>query len=495
MRIPLFSPRDRSPQYAAIDDVPHANPAAMRFSNPLELEDFLLQLRLVEADQLRGGGDLPQSPEELLADLERRGVLTSYQTGLLRKGETDGLRVGPYKLLYRNAAGSFARVFRGCSVDDGTMIGVKVLRQRLAKDPRIVQLFRREGELGKRLKHKNIVPIYEVGQAGDQHYITMEFVEGGNFRDFLKIRKKFAPEEAARYVLDIAEGLGYALGLGLTHRDMKLTNVLLSAQGVAKLVDFGLAGNDSGLQQFEEEVDRAVEYAAIERGTGAPNNDPRSDLYFLGAIYYELLTGTPPYPPTKSPAERKEFRRYCNSRPLRSLDPSLPTAAIEIVERLMAINPDERYQTPAEVITALKQHLGHADEAETPAVAATPTVICVENRPKQQDALREYFSKHSYRVLMLSDMRRALQRLNKERPTALVAMAEALGDEVQSLYPQAVTACQKAGTVLVLALSRGMSGLKDELPEKAGVSRVLAQPVTLRDIRSTIEELKPAVGS
>lgn len=202
----------------------------MRFSNPLELEDFLLQRRLVEPDQLRGDGDLPQTADHLLSDLERRGVLTSYQTGKLRRGETDGLRVGQYRLLYRNAAGSFARVFRGCSVEDGSMVGVKVLRQRLASDPRAVTLFRREGELGKRLKHKNIVPIYEVGQDGDQHYITMEFVEGGNFRDFIKIRKSFSAEEATKYVLDIAEGLNYALGLGLTHRDLKLTNVLLSAR-------------------------------------------------------------------------------------------------------------------------------------------------------------------------------------------------------------------------------------------------------------------------
>lgn len=466
----------------------------MKFSNPLELEDFLLHLRLVDAQQLRGGGEVPRTADELLTDLERRGVLTSYQTGKLSRGETDGLRVGPYRLLYRNAAGSFARVFRGCSIDDGSMVGVKVLRQRLASDPRAVSLFRREGELGKRLKHKNIVPIYEVGQDGDQHYITMEFVEGGNFRDFLKIRKSFSPEEATKYILDIAEGLNYALGLGLTHRDLKLTNVLLSAQGVAKLVDFGLAGNDNGLAQFEEEVDRAVEYAALERGTHAPANDPRSDLYFLGAMYYELLTGVPPYPPTKSAAERKDFRRYCNIRPLRSVNPSLPSNVIQIVERLMAINPDDRYQKPADVIVDLKGVLGQTAEPEPPAKPAQPTVICVETRPRQQDALREYFAKHSYRVLMLSDPQRALQRVKTEHPAALIVMAELPDDEARDLYSKAVTACRKAGTALILALSRNLRSLKEELADHAGVSRVLAQPVTLRDIRSAVEELRSDGG-
>ncbi len=480
------------------DDVSHANSAAMRFSNPLELEDFLLQRRLVEPEQLRGDGDLPQTAEELLSDLERRGVLTSYQTGKLRRGETDGLRVGQYRLLYRNAAGSFARVFRGCSVEDGSMVGVKVLRQRLASDPRAVTLFRREGELGKRLKHKNIVPIYEVGQDGDQFYITMEFVEGGNFRDFIKIRKCFSPEEATKYVLDIAEGLNYALGLGLTHRDLKLTNVLLSAQGVAKLVDFGLAGNDNGLSQFEESVDRAVEYASLERGTNAPSNDPRSDLYFLGAIYYELLTGVPPYPPTKSSAERKDFRRYCNIRPLRSVNPSLPSNVIQIVERLMEINPSDRYQKPAEVIADLKDVLGQSADSKTPATPAPQdrpaqaTVICVETRPKQQDALREYFTKHSYRVLMLGDPQRALQRMKTERPAGLVVMAEMSDHEARDFYAKGIAACRKSGTAFILALSRGLNSLRDELADSPGVSRVLAQPVTLRDIRSAIEELRAA---
>ena len=241
------------------------------------------------------GGDA--SFDDLMNALVRRNAPTTYQVGRLRKGETEALRLGPYKLLYRNAAGSFARVYRAASVEDGRLIGIKLLRQRWASDPRIVGLFRREGELGKRLKHKNIVPIYDVVSEGNKHYFTMEFVEGGNFRDFLKIRGKFSPAEATKYVCDMAEGLQYALGQGITHRDLKLTNVLLSSQGVAKLVDFGLAGNEGGLSQFEEEVDRAVEYASLERGSNAPDNDPRSDLYFLGAIYYELLTGQPPYPP------------------------------------------------------------------------------------------------------------------------------------------------------------------------------------------------------
>uniref|UniRef100_A0A7C2JZE4 Serine/threonine protein kinase n=1 Tax=Schlesneria paludicola TaxID=360056 RepID=A0A7C2JZE4_9PLAN len=469
------------------------------FSLP-DLERLLLELRLVEPLQLQDckrslGGRVGAEP--LIHALQQQSFLTSYQAQRLLKGESDGLRLGRYKLLYRNASGSFARVFRGCAVDTGQVVAIKLLRQRYADDPRVVSLFKREGELGKRLKHKNIVPIYEVASDGNQHYFTMEFVEGGNFRDFIKIRRKFAPAEATQYVLDMAEGLEYALGLGLTHRDLKLSNVLLSSQGVAKLVDFGLAGQDSSLAAMEEEVDRAIEYATLERGTNAPDNDPRSDLYFLGAIYYELLTGTPPYPPTKSRDERRQFSRYRDVKPIHTADPSLPRKVTDIVERLMHIHPAERYQTPSEVVVDLRRVLSDGNglaepelkaAAASPAPPVTPTVICVENRHKQQDALRDYFSGHGYRVLVLTDPIRALNRAESEPVDGLVLIGDALGNEVAAVYQAAVTRCKRKRIPVVLALSPKSSHWREKLSDQEN-SRVLSEPVTLRAIRTALREL------
>lgn len=180
------------------------------------------------------------------------------------------------------------------------------------------------------------------------------------------------------------------------------------------------------------------------------------------------------------------------------MNPSLPSNVIEIVEHLMEISPADRYQTPAEVIADLKEVLGQSADSKTPATPGAPdrpsqpTVICVETRPRQQDALREYFSKHSYRVLMLGDPQRALQRAKTERPAGLVVMAEMSDDEARDFYAKAVAACRKSGTALILALSRSLNSLRDQLADSPGVSRVLAQPVTLRDIRSAIEELRAA---
>ncbi len=472
----------------------------MHFSSLQNFQNFLLKTKLVESSQLqqcmirlqsRG-----QSIDGLIRELETAHMLTTYQAAKLMKRDLDGLLLGKYKLLYRNASGSFARVFRGCSVDDGRMIGIKVLRSRWAEDPRKVLLFQREGELGKRLKHKNIVPIYEVGSAGNQHYLTMEFVEGGNFRELMKARGKFSPQDATRYALEISEGLEYAATLGVTHRDLKLTNVLLSAQGVAKLVDFGLAGQDASARSLDEEVDRAIEYATLERGTGAPDNDPRSDLYFLGTIYYELLTGKHPYPPTKSKDERREFSRYSGIPPIQQVDPTLPPSLCKIVEKLIRINPTERYQTPAmlarDLRTALAElNLPQGDDSVViaPPKGISPTVLCVEERLRQQDSLREYFTKHGYRVLLLGNFERAMKRLKSDPPKGLVLMSDALGDETEALFGQAQQACQQTGTAMVLVLSKSRGSLKDQLTTTKATRVLSEQPVTLRSIRQALEEV------
>ena len=472
----------------------------MHFLSLQNFQNYLIQSKLVESAQLqecmvrlqsRG-----QSIDGLIHELENRHLLTPYQLTKLRKRDLDGLLIGKYKLLYRNGSGSFARVFRGCSVDDGRMVGIKVLRSRWAEDPRKVTLFKREGELGKRLKHKNIVPIYVVGSEGNQHYLTMEFVEGGNFRELMKSRGKFSPDEATRYAMDIAEGLEYALSLGVTHRDIKLTNVLLSAQGVAKLVDFGLAGQDASLRSIDEEVDRAVEYATLERGSGAPDNDPRSDMYFLGAVYYELLTGKPPYPSSKNKDDRRQFSRYRDVRPIREIDPSLPSNITRIVDGLMNISPYDRYQNPTSVLRDLRTVPSEQSPVyldSSPAIitdkTVLPTVLCVEDRIQHQDSLRQYFSKHGYRVLLLGDFQRALVRLQSDQPKGLILMGASLRNDTQALYEKAVSVCRPLRTAIVLVLAKHQRDLVSVIPE-TDVSKVLFDhPVTLRTIRKALEDV------
>lgn len=483
-----------------------------------QLRDTLVRLRLLDAAPLdECVHQLPaarHSPEGLLEALERRGLLTSYQLSLLKKGETAGLVLGEFKLLYRNASGSFARVYRGCSVEDGRMIGLKVLRGRWAKDVASIAQFRREAELCKKLRHKNIVPIYDVGSQGEYHWLTMEFVEGGNLKDILAIRRKFSPLDATRCVLDLAEGLEYALRLGITHRDLKSTNVLMTATGVGKLVDFGLAGleeNEAGSGSGSGDgQQRALEYATLEKNTGAPPNDPRSDLYFLGGIYYELLAGIPPYPRTNDRQERKQVSRYRNIRPLRQVDPTLPRVCTDVVDRLLQFMPEFRYQSPTELIGDLRNALREIGDAPRPdpgsvasaastlrtdgetdlpaadeSASPSHTILIIESRLKQQDMMRSYFTKRGFRVLLLSDGDRGLARLaGSNRPDGLVLVGESLGEEVVRLFNQA--APKASGNLAVVAiLTEKQKSLRSDMAETSA-ARVLVQPITLRDLRKAI---------
>jgi serine/threonine protein kinase len=472
-----------------------------------ELSDLIARLQLVSLGELRECRESLNGragPDEFLDLLQRKQLLTGYQVEKLAKLETDGLILGGCKLLYRNAAGSFARLYRAASLDDGSMVAMKVLRDRWAKDPDTVKLFHREGEIGRRLKHPAIVPIYAVGQDGDDHYITMEFVEGGNFRDFLKIRGKLDPIETCRHALNMADGLEYALNLGITHRDLKLTNVLMSAQGQAKLIDFGLGADESILNRTDgPDLQQALEYSTLEKGSNAPRNDPRSDLYFLGTILYELLTGVPPYPRTREREERKRFSRYRDIRPVTAIDPRLPHRVADVVDRLLHTNPDLRYQRPAEVAVDLRAALASlnapvesAGGRAAPASSSSepPKVLFVENRPKHQDVLRDYLGKRGYRVLLLGDAERAVSRIKQSPPDCLVLMGHTVEDDVIGAFFRAVQAEPRGGMAGVLVLSEKQASLKSSFKESRPGLCVLVQPVSLRDLRQEIGSALRAVG-
>lgn len=461
-----------------------------------DLGSQLLGLQLIDLPQFQESRDeLPvgASTTDLLQKLEQKHALTRFQVDRIRKGDADGLVLGGVKLMYRNASGSFARVYRGCSVKDGSMVGVKVLRERWSNDRDTIELFQREGEIGQRLKHPNIVPIHEYGRHKGIHFITMEFVEGGNLRDFLKIRGKLDPMEACRYVMHICEALAYAYGLGITHRDMKMTNVLMSSQGTAKLIDFGLAAEDRLLQKIGHTAfAQALEYSTLEKHTRAPVNDPRSDLFFLGGILYELVTGQPPYPRTRSRDERRDITRYREVQPVADVNPSLPPGVINVVNRLMEIDPDRRYSSAQQVLGDLRPMVGRRamDSNSIPAFSpdgeSTLTVLCVEGRRQQQDWLRDYLSRHGYRVLLLSDVERALQRMKSNPPDCVIFMGGSIGNRIIDDFERAVPLAETASIAIVFVLSERQASFVNEFQSTSQLVRVLTQPIRLRDLREAV---------
>src|SRR5262245_4606509 len=212
--------------------------------------------------------------------LLRKELLTNYQLDRLLKGEKGGYFYGSYKVLYLVGTGTFARVYRAVQTDSGRIVAVKSLRKRFRDDRSMNEQFIREGKIGMQLRHPNIVPIYEVVEHPSPCLI-MEFVEGRNLREFTRVRKKLSPVESMRVAVDILAGLSYAATLGMTHRDLKMSNVLVTSRGKGKLVDFGLAGLQTAKPNSanaEETNPRTIDYAGLERASGVRNNDIRSDL-------------------------------------------------------------------------------------------------------------------------------------------------------------------------------------------------------------------------
>ena len=171
--------------------------------------------------------------------MQRRGVVTTLQTEKILKGDRHGYYYGDYKVLYLIGAGTFARVYRASRDDE--VFAVKVLRKRFRDDAKELEQFLREGRMGLKLRHPNIVSIIDVVPDTRNPFIVMEFVEGQTLRELVRIRGKLPVKLALRLIHEVAMGLAHAASLGISHRDLKLSNVLISADGKAKLVDFGLA--------------------------------------------------------------------------------------------------------------------------------------------------------------------------------------------------------------------------------------------------------------
>jgi serine/threonine-protein kinase len=189
------------------------------------------------------------APDEFSLALVRREFLTNFQLERLMRGERHGFFYGDYKVLYLVGSGTFARVYRGVHRATGRVAAIKVLRRRFSDDPAKKDLFKREGEMGKLLRHPSIVPIYEVAEEHRTLFMVMEFVEGSNLRQFIKVRGKLPLDDSLRIMTDVASALVYAAEKGVGHRDLKMSNVLLSSSGRAKLVDFGLAAIAGGAQR------------------------------------------------------------------------------------------------------------------------------------------------------------------------------------------------------------------------------------------------------
>jgi serine/threonine protein kinase len=450
--------------------------------------------------------------ESLTRLMERKGLITPLQSSRLLKGETEGYFLGGYRILYKIASGSFGRVYRGDDPTTGQIVAIKVLRKKWTEDKRRVELFEREGRLGLTLQHPNIVQILAVRQdaATGQYYIVMDFVEGGNLRDILSIRQKLEYGEALRIIEECSAGLAYAHSRGLTHRDIKPTNILIGTDKVARLVDFGLAeishagtavfyDKKHGKDKEDMEVDRTVDYAGLERLTGQKKGDPRSDIYFLGTVFFEMLTGYPILPPTRDRNLASMRQRYDLDEKVRSLgvEYGLPRNLIGLVAKMMAFDPAARFQTPAIMHEAVKQvrdELAGGIGSTSRQASGPLTILVVENHPKLQDVFRNRLKELGLRVLLTIDPDQAVKRYQQMPYHALLIDARTVGREGVEAFARVQREAELMHLDLAAALivDEKQVGMANAAKSKAGGTIYVGSPTIKQLTRFLREQLQLA---
>jgi serine/threonine-protein kinase len=367
----------------------------MTFTSATDLVDALRAYGLLEPEQLQRVEQRLRrqhhEPRELAKVLLHRGWLTAYQINQLFLGRGPDLLLGDYVLLERIGEGSMGSVLKARHRKSGHVVALKLVRKDRLTHPQAAARFLREMRLLSSLDHPNIVLAHDVDEAGDTLYYTMEYVRG---TDLAKLVRKHGPLpvwQACDYIRQAALGLQHACERGLVHRDIKPSNLMVTTRtaagdaaaggvGVVKVLDLGLARlegppGDEGQGPVLTKLTTVLgtpDYISPEQARDSRRVDIRGDLYSLGCTFYYLLCGRPPFPggaavdkllkhcsdePTPVVEVRRArlmgLRQAAGLPPPTAAEAAVPPEVLAVLERLMAKEPEERYQTPAELAGVL----------------------------------------------------------------------------------------------------------------------------------------------
>jgi eukaryotic-like serine/threonine-protein kinase len=364
----------------------------------------------------RAGADKPLG--FVLVDM---GFLTTRQLTRLHElrktADRDVAVVGNYKLLEKIGEGGMGAVYRAEDMQTGKIYALKVLQRELARDPTFIDRFEQEVRAVFTLDHPNIVKAYDVGRDGDHHYLVMEYVHGEDAYSILEKRGNLIEKEALKISRQIASALQHVDEAGLVHRDIKPENILVTADGVAKLTDLGLA------IKGEAKLRRRLTATGVAMGTPSylspeqirgESLDIRSDLYSLGATLYELVTGKVPFEGESAQDVMKRHLEDSVPSP-RDVDHRISENLCQIVEKLMAKDREYRYLHPYEAILDMDLALSDSPLASKRVPRGKSTVrqpakqeaaMSAETMPvrKAEEILRETMKKHQVNTAEYSAM-------------------------------------------------------------------------------------------
>src|SRR2546427_6059339 len=290
-----------------------------------------------------------------------------------------------YQLQDPIGRGGMATIYRGRDLRMDRVVAIKVLREVYSTDAKFVARFQQEAKAASALQHPNSVQVYDYGQTDGNYYIVMELVEGTDLRRYLRSRGVLDIDRAVIIAHDIALGLGAAHRRGIVHRDVKPQNVLVGRDGSIKLTDFGIASvyKDINAERLTTTgmTLGTVQYYAPEQAQGEIVS-PAADVYALGIVMYEMLTGRPPFDGDTPVAVAMQHIQD-TPRPPRELNPNIPPALEEVIMRCLEKSPGMRYRDGSALARALEM-LGEEDiTGATTAQSGRPTGGPVSAYPPQ----------------------------------------------------------------------------------------------------------------
>ncbi len=259
-----------------------------------------------------------------------------------------------YMLTERRAMGGMANVYRAKDVLLQRVVAIKVLREDLAADPNLVEQFLREARAVAHLSHTNVVAVYDVGSDGKRHYMVLEHVSGHDLKHHIMLDAPFSTDLALEHSIRMCAGIGHAHKHGLVHCDIKPHNILVTDDGQLKVADFGISRLMKVIEPLDDmpKIFGTPHYFSPEQANGAQAT-PASDVYSLGIVLFEMLTGSLPFE-SDQPQILGHMHMHVEPPDIRTVNQGVPETLSNIITKVLAKEPSARYRTA--------QHLGHVLE-------------------------------------------------------------------------------------------------------------------------------------
>lgn len=425
-------------------------------------------------------------------------------------------RLGEFTIKKKLGEGGMGGVYLAYQESLDREVALKVLTERLCQNEKFISRFKREARSAASIIHPNVIQIYSIGEDHGIHYFAMEYVRGEDLMRHLAKGRRFSVEEALHIVIQVAEAIACAAEAGIVHRDIKPANIMLDERGRVKVTDFGLAKTESSDLNVTEvgTIVGTANYMSPEQGQGKPL-DTRSDIYSLGVVFFELLTGRPPFIAEQPSAVL--FKHIYEDRPRPSdFNPAVPPAVDRMVQRMMARDPADRPPNAEALLAELRgllqslgtvpspstterrlaspfyspssvadRHLGEEGKEEVP--TPLPIKVLVAD---DVASVRKLYSKvlgaMGWTILEAADGVTALELWRRERPHILLLdlnMPKKNGVEVL----EAARGEKLPGEVIVISAHKSREIVSRVA--QYGVSHYLTKPVNLTELRGRIQKI------